>query len=101
MAKIEKIEKVVTVKITVENDEFSFNDLMSFQTENFVGEWVANEDAYAIFNKNYAQHVDDRIITIDANNLEELVFQVKSQLGEDITDVYDRRISKLTFDIPK
>lgn len=96
-----KIEKIVTTTIRVENDEFDYTDIMSFQTEHYIGEWDSNEDGYAIFNKDHVQYMDDKICMIFVDDLEDLINKVKHCTGEEIIEVYDERIIKMTFNIPR
>lgn len=95
-----KIEKIVTTTIRVENNKFDYTSIMSFQTEHYIGEWDSNEDGYAIFRKDRARYIDDKVYMTFPDDLEELMNEVKSLTGEEITDVYDERIIRITFNIP-
>lgn len=93
-----KVKTVVTV--TVEDDMFDYDDLCSFQTKNYFGEWVASECGYAIFRNSEDTRVALMIKIIQADTLEELAFQVKCLTGEDIIDAYDEYITTINIDIP-
>ena len=93
------IEKAITVKVKVENDEFGFNELVSFRTKNYVGQWTGNENEFVIFHKNYGKYVGDMIDMICAYNLEDLVDEVKDCVREEIIEVYDRNIISISIDV--
>lgn len=91
MAKIKEI-------VVVEDNLFNFDSLVSFQTESYIGEWNNYAYAFMVYNKDsvYAGEVVDMIY---ANDLEELVYHVKTDLDEEIEDVYDVHIINITFDV--
>lgn len=94
MAKIERITRI-------ENDEFGFDELISFRTDYYIGEWNENEDNFTIFSKDQSLHAGDVIGTIYADSLEELIYEVKEELDEEIIEVYNFHITTITFNIPK
>ena len=94
MAKIERVTRV-------ENNEFDFGEIISFQTDCYIGEWNDNEDYFVIFSKNNPLHAVDVIGTIYADSLEELIYEVKEELDEEIIEVYNHHITTITFNIPK
>lgn len=91
-----KIKTITTV--TIEDDMFDYDDLCSFQTKNYFGEWVASAGGYAIFRNSEDTRVAQMIKIIQANSLEELAFQVKSLLGEDIIEGYEDYITTINID---
>lgn len=88
------IEKVVRVK----DNEFDFDNLMSFRTKSFVGGWNG-DDGYAIFSKEEDICLDDIIDTVYADNLEDLMNEVENSVDEQIIEVYNRNIITLNIDI--
>ena len=94
MAKIEKI-------IRVENDLFDFEELISFQTDYYIGEWNENENNFTIFSKNQSIHAGDVVCAIYAESLEDLIYEVQKNLEEEIIEVYNHHITTITFNIPK
>lgn len=93
MAKIEKI-------IRVENNMFGYGELISFQTDYYIGEWNDNEDNFTIFSKDQSLHAGDVVCRIYADSLEELIHEVKEELDEEIIEVYNHHITTITFNIP-
>ena len=88
------IEKIVRVK----DDEFDFDNLMSFRTKNYVGGWNG-DDGYAIYEKEGNKCLDDIIDTVYADSLEDLMNEVENSFNEQIIEVYDRNIITLNIDI--
>lgn len=88
------VERIIRVK----DNEFDFDNLMSFRTKSFVGGWNG-DDGYAIFSKEEDICLDDIIDTVYADNLEDLMNEVENSIDEQIIEVYDRNIITLSIDI--
>ena len=88
------VEKVVRVK----DNEFDFDNLISFRTKSYVGGWNG-DDGYAIFSKEEDIFLDDIIDTVYADNLEDLMNEVENSVDEEIIEVYNRNIITLSIDI--
>lgn len=88
------VETIVRVK----DDEFSFDNLMSFRTANYVGGWNG-DDGYSIYEKEGDKCLDDIIDTVYADNLEDLINEVENSFNERIIEVYSRNIITLSIDI--
>lgn len=96
-----KIEKVVTVR--VRNNLFGFKDIVSFRTENYIGELIEESDEgmreFIVFNTNSIRYISDKIDRIYVENLEDLVDLVEYNTGEEIIEVYLDHIITINSDI--
>lgn len=88
------VEKVVRVK----DNEFDFDNLMSFRTKSYVGGWNG-DNGYAIFSKEGNICLDDIVETVYADNLEDLMNEVVYSVDEEIIEVYDRNIISISIDV--
>lgn len=96
-----KIEKVVTVR--VRNNLFGFKDIISFRTENYIGELI-EEGAegmreFMVFNTKSVRYISDKIDRIYVDNLDDLVDLVEYNTGEEIIEVYLDHIITINSDI--
>lgn len=82
----------VIVTIAPEDGMF-FEDILSFETENYIGIWDYGEDRFMTLNKS-GKYFEPKFLK-QVENLRELDDAVYEEYEEHITDVYDRTDYKI------
>lgn len=77
----------ITRKLEIEAGWISFNDILSFRTENYIGIWDFIGEEFFVFLASNSEF--NKVVLPPCKTLEELDDAVHKVTGDHITDVYD------------